>query len=130
MQSFFNNARIGAVCTTVIYFGSSMSFVMGENASAGSKIVNAFSPTTCMSSIVKVIIGFESNGLGVTLGNLNRDFKNFSVLKGLWVQVFNFFWLSLLGLYFEQVLPREFGTRQGWCFCCRYCKKKKQVNLV
>jgi hypothetical protein len=85
MQSFFNNARMAAVCTTVVYFGSSMTFVMGENASASMKIVNAFSPTTCMSSIVKVIIGFESNGLGISLDNLDRDFKNFSVLKGLWI---------------------------------------------
>lgn len=60
-----------------------MTFVMGENASATTKIFVALSPTTCMSSIVKVIIGFESNGLGVTLENMNRDYKNFSIMKGL-----------------------------------------------
>ena len=45
--------------------------MVGENSSAMVKAIGALFPTTCMASMVKVVIGFETNGLGVSMDNLN-----------------------------------------------------------
>jgi hypothetical protein len=58
-----------------VYFFSSAGFVVGEDASAVAKGIGALFPTTCMASMVKVIIGFEANGLGLTMDNLGKDYK-------------------------------------------------------
>jgi len=49
--------------------------------------------------------------------SLTQDYKNFTVLTGLIMMFISFnFWL-LLGLYLEQVLPKQFGKKQPTCFC-------------
>jgi hypothetical protein len=85
--------------------------VVGDNSSAVLKGVGALFPTTCMASMVKVIIGFEANDQGVNLSNLDRDYKQFTMMGGYIIQIINFLWLTLLGLYLEQVLPKEFGKQ-------------------
>jgi len=86
-------------------------FVVGENASASSKALVSLFPTICMSSMVKVILGFESNGHGVLWSNFERDYKNFSISTGMATMAASFCFWSLLGLYLENVLPRQFGRR-------------------
>jgi len=55
---------------------------VGDNSSAVLKGFGALFPTTCMASMVKVIIGFETNGLGINMDNLNRDYKQFTMMGG------------------------------------------------
>ena len=59
-----------------------------------------------MSEMVKVILGFESNGHGVLWTNIERDYKNYSVYMGMIMMTASFWFWTILGLYLENVLPR------------------------
>ena len=48
MQSFFKDARTAAVVITIVYFGTAMSFNVGENAETWKKFMVSLSPTACM----------------------------------------------------------------------------------
>jgi hypothetical protein len=57
------------------------------------------------------------------------------MLGGYIIQIINFLWLTLLGLYLEQVLPKEFGKQQSVCFCVKMacdwcCSGKNRRNRV
>ena len=106
-QTFFKDARTAAVVITIIYFGTAMSFNVGENAPTWKKFMISLSPTACMTQTLKVILGLELNGLGVTMGTLDKDYRNFNCRLGFLNFFVSFILLTILWSYFEHVLPRE-----------------------
>jgi len=72
LQSFFTNARTAAVFTTIIYFGTAVTFSVGENATTWKKVAFSLAPTSAMAQTIKVITGMELNGLGIQVYNLDK----------------------------------------------------------
>ena len=101
LQSFFTNARIAAVFTTIFYFGTAVSFSTGENATTFTKVACSLAPTSAMAQTVKVITGMELNGLGIDLSNIDKRYRNFSVSIGCTMLIISFMLMTGLGLYFE-----------------------------
>jgi hypothetical protein len=62
-----------------------------------------------MATTVKTILGFEQNGLGIHMLNLDEDYNGFSVKLGYEMLIASTFLWTAIGLYFEKVLPKEFG---------------------
>ena len=102
---------------TLLYLGASAFQAGGEKSSTLSNAILSLLPTTCMTALVKVILGLEQNGLNVEWGNLDRDYKHYSVKLGLTMMFASFVFWTAIGLYFENVLPRQFGKRLHPCFC-------------
>jgi hypothetical protein len=111
IQSFFQQARTAAVTAIIFYLGCSAVEAGGEKSTYVGNIILSIFPTTCMTAMVKVVLGFEQNALGVGWDSTTLDYKKYTVLTGLIMMVVSFSFWTLLGLYFEQVLPREFGRR-------------------
>jgi hypothetical protein len=44
------------------------------------------------------------------------EFQNFSFYKGLSMLSIDFIIWGLVGLYFDQIAPRQFGTPKRWNF--------------
>jgi ATP-binding cassette subfamily A (ABC1) protein 3 len=84
-----------------------------------------------MQQTIKVITGFENNGLGITMSTIDKEYRNYSVLMGLYTFVISFFLMVLIGLYLEHVVPREHGKRYHPCFCFMktfWCNKSNKVK--
>lgn len=66
--------------------------------------------------------------------SLNREYQNFSVMKGLIMLCVDGIWWLLFGIYLDYVMPREFGKRRNVCFCFGWCfsfsKKKDEEEKL
>ena len=59
---------------------------------------------------------YETSGVGLTSATANADYNNFTFNEGLWLLFAGNILFLLIGLYFEEVLPKEYGTRRHPCF--------------
>jgi hypothetical protein len=59
IQALFNQARTAAVMCTLLYLGASAFQAGGEKSSEVANALKSLMPTTCMTSMVHVIIGLE-----------------------------------------------------------------------
>jgi len=77
-----------------------------------------------------VLTKFEASQVGSNIDNLFAEYNNFSVGYGLLMMLLNCAWITILGLYMDQVMPKTFGRRRhpcfifmrefwGSCCCCR-----------
>jgi hypothetical protein len=62
----------------MIYFGSGISLNLPEFAPLWKRALFSIMPTGCMNNTVKVITGFELNGMGITMSTLRRDYRNYN----------------------------------------------------
>jgi len=46
------------------------------------------------------------------------EFQNFSFVKGLYMLAFDFVLWAVIGMYCDQVAPREIGVAKPWNFPC------------
>jgi len=53
--------------------------------------------------------GFESVGIGLNSSNVDMLFQNYKFEKGMNMLVLDFFIYSLLGIYIDNIIPRNFG---------------------
>ena len=101
IQSLFTQARTAAIMCVLFYLGSSVLAASDKIYTFQTNCLIALLPTFGMSITVKTMLGFEQNGMGVNMYNIERDYKNFSVLWGyIMMAVSCVFWI-LVGLYFE-----------------------------
>jgi hypothetical protein len=115
-QSFFTQAKIASVLTTTIYFGSGLMLNLPEYAPFWKRVAVSVFPTGCMYNTIKVITGFELNGMGIDMDSIHRDYRNYSVKTGIITLCIGFVAMNLLGVYFESVIPVQ-GRREPCCFC-------------
>jgi hypothetical protein len=112
----------------LVYFSTAAINAGGEKTTLFSNCVLSLFPTTCLTAMLKVLLGFEQNGLSVQWSNITMDYKNYSMLAGLIMMVVSFLFWSFLGLYLENVLPRQYGKRLSWCFCLDRFGKKSEME--
>jgi hypothetical protein len=53
--------------------------------------------------------GFESVGIGLTSNNVDMLFNNYKVGNGMNMFILDFIIYSLLGIYIDNIIPRNFG---------------------
>lgn len=75
-----------------------------------------------------VFASFETSEVGINSVTAHEVYGDYTFDTGLWMFMVGFFVFLLLGLYLDQVLPKEFGQRRHPCFmfmpstytdCCR-----------
>ena len=76
---------------------------------------------------------YEGQKIGLTFDKINEKVANYTFSFGLLALVFDLVFFSMLGLYLEKVLPKEFGERQPLWFLCKSnywscCRAKKPKN--
>ena len=59
-----------------------------------------------MQATVKVIAGFEGNGVGVTMGTLSQSYRNWNCAIGFSMFIMSFVICNALGVYFDNIVPR------------------------
>jgi len=113
------------VCITAIYFGSSITLNIQEHAPYWQKVLVSIFPTAAMNQTVKVMMGYEINGQGIQMDTLYRDYRNYDMRTGFASFILAFIFMSLIGIYLENVIPRKEGRAAHWLFCCNkkfWCK--------
>ena len=134
-QSLFTKARAAAITSSIVYFGTSIFqfFVREPDTPLNARLWACLSPTVAMIQTVSVLAQYEGSQVGSKTENIFSEFNNFTVGHGLIMMAIDVIWITLLGFYLEQVMPKTFGKRRHLCFCFSGsfwgCKNKRRVSV-
>lgn len=116
-QALFSRAKYAGLVSVLIFF--MLLFINLPIATAGSTglkaILSLFPQVTCQQMAV-IWADFETSQLGVNSQTAKSVINNYSFNEGLWMYVPGLLVFLLLGLYLDQVLPKEYGTKRHPCF--------------
>ena len=126
-QSFMNKTRLAMILSILIYFIMFFisSPISNENISHLVKIIFSFFPQTALQFGINIFTKFEVNFIDFDKKFVNRLFDNYKILDFYVMLSVDFVFYLILGLYFENVVPHEFGTKKKWNFLCTkkfWCK--------
>ncbi|RLN59252.1 hypothetical protein BBJ28_00010495, partial [Nothophytophthora sp. Chile5] len=117
ISTIFSRARVGAFVGMVIFF--LMYFVstaFTTETAENKKTVGCILSPVALSLGVTVLSNLEATGTGVNFSNASVLSDNFRFSRALVMFLFDTILYTLLGLYFEKVIPREHGTVLKWYF--------------
>ena len=83
---------------------------------------------------MQIFGSLEGSGIGLKYSNATMEIYNYTYVRGLYMMILSFFLFTLLGLYLDKVLPRQFGERRSLCFClskrfcCSCCKRGSAID--
>ncbi|KAL4492594.1 hypothetical protein ABPG72_007707 [Tetrahymena utriculariae] len=130
ITTFFTNAKLGNIVAMVFYLLMFMfKFIISSNSDATEQANNvaALASQTGLSLASDVFLLVETEGVGIGWKDLGKEVNNFRVGTSIGLFIFNFVFFMLLALYFDQVIPNDFGKKRHPLFFITWmCKKRKQ----
>ena len=138
-QSLFTRARAAAITSSIIYFGTStfQYFVSDPDTPFRPRLYACLSPSVAMIQTIQVLSQYEGSQVGSSRENLFSEYNNFSVGHGIIMMAIDMVWITVLGFYLEQVMPKTFGRRRHPCFCfqgsfwgCKAKRSRVQIGQV
>ncbi|GMF13566.1 unnamed protein product [Phytophthora lilii] len=117
VSTLFNRARVGSfVGMIVFFFMHVMSQAFTTGTAEGAKTIGCLLSPVGLSLGVQVLADAETTGAGVTFDNVGELSNNFRFSTALWMFAFDTVLYTLIGLYFDKVMPKEYGTTLKWYF--------------
>ncbi|GMF33894.1 unnamed protein product [Phytophthora fragariaefolia] len=131
VSSMFSKSRTGVYVgfiTFFIMYGVTGAF--SDSSSESSKNI------ACLLAPVGLVFGInslassETSHVGISFATASQRIDNFRFSTALWYFALDTILYTLLGLYFEKVIPKEFGTPEKWYFPLRPSYWRKSRKLV
>ncbi|TYZ68281.1 hypothetical protein PybrP1_002937 [[Pythium] brassicae (nom. inval.)] len=113
VSTLFSRARTGAFAGMILFFF--MYFVssgFSSESSIGSKAGGCLLAPVALAFGIQSLASVESTGVGMNFGNASTVADNFSFSIALWLLFVDTILYTLAGLYFERVIPKEYGTTE------------------
>jgi ATP-binding cassette, subfamily A (ABC1), member 3 len=129
MQALFNRAKFSGLVAAVVYFTNIP--VSSYTTAKLPRLVMSLIPQVASQQISYVYAAFESANVGITNTTVNEWYYNYTYLEGLCCLLVSIPLLTLIGLYLDKVLPREFGRTEPWYFACTpsfWCPKQRKME--
>lgn len=135
MSTLFSRSRTGAFAGMVLFFFMYfVSSAFSASSSIHSKSAACLLAPVALAFGVQTLASAESSGVGINSGNVRTVVDNFSFNVSIGMLFFDLVWYTLLGLYLERVIPKEYGTTEVWYFPVSPsywgCISKKQTQKV
>ncbi|KAG1690889.1 hypothetical protein DVH05_027491 [Phytophthora capsici] len=133
ISTLFSKARVGAFVGMVAFFAMyaiSQGFTTGTAESA-KRLGSVLSPVAlCLG--VAVFANAEETGEGVQMSTVDTLSDNYRISTALMMFVIDTVLYTVLGLYFEKVMPKEYGTTLKWYFPVSpsYWRGRKQKQVT
>ena len=135
LQTLFGRAKYSGYASTLIYFAGYLAFiaVQEDTAPEMTNTVLSIIPQVVCFKMSTIFGEYETRKIGLNQDTMDEKFANYTFKFGLCALAFDFAFFSLLGLYLEKVLPKEYGERYPVWFLCTSdfwgcCKKKNPKN--
>ncbi|KAG1703615.1 hypothetical protein DVH05_007559 [Phytophthora capsici] len=117
ISTLFSNARTGSFVGMIVFFLMYFVAQAFTDDSPEEDITQAcIMPPVALSFGLSTISDFETTGIGANFGNLNTLNVNFRLATALQMFLLDCVLYTLLGLYFERVIPKQYGTSLKWYF--------------
>ncbi|KAF1779910.1 P-loop containing nucleoside triphosphate hydrolase [Phytophthora cactorum] len=134
ISSMFSKSRTGVYVGFILFFIMyGVSGAYNDSSSESSKNV------ACILSPVGLVFGVnslssaETSQVGISFSTASQRINNFRFSTALWYFAFDTILYTLLGLYFEKVIPKEYGMPEKWHFPLRpsyWRKSRKFVTIL
>ena len=136
LQSLFSSSKYSGIVATLVYFGSDFFnfLITSDSTSHLNKILASLLPQVSLGQGSVVFAEYECTGVGIDTSTAAVVYQNYSFDTSLVMFVFSLVIFSLIGLYFDNVLPVKFGRRKSPIFCClprsyKCCRKEKRRKI-
>lgn len=117
ISSLFSRARTGSFTGIVLFFLMYfISSALTPSTNLGSKSAACLLSPVALALGVDQLAKAESTGIGINFGNANELVDNFTFNTCIGFLILDLLLYTILGLYFDRVLPKEFGTTEKWYF--------------
>ena len=119
LSVFFSRSQVATTFAALMFLAFFFPYfaVQSESSSATSKGLACLASQICFGLGAVVIQKLESTSNGVTRNTAGTTVGNWSYNSTIGMFVLDFFLYIILALYFQQVVPSEWGTQQKWYFC-------------
>ncbi|KAL4478578.1 hypothetical protein ABPG74_006813 [Tetrahymena malaccensis] len=128
ITTFFTKAQVGNIFAMVFFLFQYMAIIIlssDANPTKGEKIGVSFLPQAGTSLGCDVFLISESSKKGIQWSTLNDEIDNYSVAINIYMNIINIFIFIILGLYFDQVFPNDFGKKRHPLFFISWIWEKK-----
>ncbi|EAR81921.2 ABC transporter family protein (macronuclear) [Tetrahymena thermophila SB210] len=128
ITTFFTKAQVGNIFAMVFFLFQYMAIIIlsnYDNPSKNDKIGVSFLPQAGTSLACDVFLISESSKKGIQWSNLTEEIDNYSVFINIYMNLINIFIFIILGLYFDQVFPNDFGKKRHPLFFISWIWEKK-----
>ena len=136
LQSLFSSSKYSGIVATLVYFGSDFFnfLITDDSTSRLSKILASLLPQVSLGQISVVFAEYECTGVGIDASTAAVVYQNYSFDTGLFMMVVSLILFTVIGLYFDNVLPVKYGTRKSPIFCClprsyKCCRGERQRRV-
>ncbi|EQC42571.1 hypothetical protein SDRG_00301 [Saprolegnia diclina VS20] len=130
MSTFFSRPRTGAFLGLVVFL---LLFLLGQafstSASEGAKALGCLAPPVAMSFGISALARAEVNGGGITWHSAHLlDSHNIRFDTALYMLALDTLLLTLVGFYFEKVIPKDYGVPEHWTFPLQWLYRSRGVS--
>ncbi|RLO11982.1 hypothetical protein DYB28_012659, partial [Aphanomyces astaci] len=117
VSSIFSKSRLGTYMGIVVFFVMYLiTSGFSDTSSERSKNVACIFAPVAMAFGVQTMAKAEAGSLGITFANVNEPYANFKFATALAFMAFDIVVYTLLGLYLERVVPKDYGVPEVWYF--------------
>lgn len=104
---------VGIAVFFMLYLASSGAT---ESTPEATKTLYSILAPSALSFGIQSVASAEASGVGITFDTASELYGNYRFSTALWFMVLDFLLYTGMGLYLEQVIPKEYGTRKPWNF--------------
>ncbi|OQS02783.1 ATP-binding Cassette (ABC) Superfamily [Thraustotheca clavata] len=120
VSTFFSKPRTGAFVAIISFL---LLFLISEAFTSSTaenvKTWGCLASPVIMSFGINSLAQAEITSTGITFSNMSTDIQNFRFQTALIFLVIDIILYSLLGYYFEKVIPKDYGVPEPWNFPLR-----------
>ncbi|KDO30100.1 hypothetical protein SPRG_05291 [Saprolegnia parasitica CBS 223.65] len=128
LSAFFSKAKTGAYVGVLAFF---MLFLIADalaNASENAKTAACVAAPAAMSLGLSILVQAEATSNGITWSTMDHAFGGISFQTVLVFLALDTVLYTLLGMYVEKVLPKEYGVPEHWTFPLQWCFAKRDLR--
>ncbi|RHZ34332.1 hypothetical protein DYB37_012253, partial [Aphanomyces astaci] len=117
VSAIFSKAKVGAylgVIGFLLMYVVSTAFT-NESTAASKVLASLLSPVALVFG-VNNLAASETNGVGITFDNVNESIKSYKFSTALVLLLVDSVVYTVLGLYLERVVPKDYGVTEAWYF--------------
>jgi ATP-binding cassette subfamily A (ABC1) protein 3 len=115
--------HLATFCVNYSYKGYSTSFYQKA-------LIACLMPNCAVGFMIDHLLHCEiEGGTGLTVETGLMPYQNFTFFYALGCQIVNVAVWGMVGIYFDKVMPREFGKAEPWNFICKFKRPNKVYEI-
>jgi len=116
VSTLFSRAKTASVCGMVLWFACYFVDAAVTDTTIEENTFASILAPVALSKTLGVFASLEAVEQGVTFANSSEVYLDYTYETGLFMLIFDAILYTIVGIYLEQVLPKEFGVRLPWYF--------------